>query len=701
VTEVLSINQQNSVSRLTKALMLPLALVAFIVMMVIPIPPFMLDLFFTANIVISLSILMVSVNMYRPLDFSSFPTILLFATILRLTLNVASARVVLVHGHEGTMAAGQIIEAFGEFVIGGNFVVGILVFIILMVINLVVIVKGTGRVSEVSARFTLDAMPGKQMAIDADLNAGLLTPDQARKRRAEVGRESDFYGSMDGATKFVKGDAVAGVIILGVNILGGLVIGMVQHGLPASQAAATYITLTIGDGLVAQIPSLLLSIATAIIVTREAGGADLTETLMKQVGLKRAWWPVTGILALIGIMPGMPNLLFLGAASIAGAIAYFGNIGNSKASEEAADAPAPAALPGTEEPESDTDSEQVSIKDVTNTTPLLVQVGYGLIPLIEDQARGALISRITGLRKQVSRDLGFVIPQVRIRDDLTLMPSAYRITIAGVIVAEDQVINGKLLAIQGSNTNLVLPGQAVKDPTFGLDAVWIDPADKPRALAAQYTVVDAGTVIATHLHQLLIQRAADLLGQDDVQEIIDHFAKSSPHLVQGVVPKMVSLSQLTQVLKALIAEQIPISDMKRILEAVSGSKGREIDDLVEAARIALGPILIQRISSPKEELPIVTIDAGLEQLMIQNARQNGQSGNAIEPGLAQKLMQAFEEQSNLLAKSGKTLVVITTPILRRELASLVRQVAPDGLVLSFKELPENKRVTVVAVIGGA
>jgi len=703
VSDALSINQQGGLGRLTQSLMLPFALVAFIVMMVVPIPPFLLDVFFTANIIISLSILMVSVNMYRPLDFSAFPTILLFATILRLTLNVASARVVLVHGHEGTEAAGHVIEAFGEFVIGGNFVVGILVFLILMVINLVVIVKGTGRVSEVSARFTLDAMPGKQMAIDADLNGGLITPDQARKRREEVARESDFYGSMDGATKFVKGDAVAGVIILGVNVIGGLIIGMVQHGLPAAQAAATYTTLTIGDGLVAQIPSLLLSIATAVIVTREAGGADLGQTLTKQIGLKRAWWPVAGILTLIGILPGMPNVLFLAGAAASAAVAYFGN--TQTRTDDAANAAAPngmlPGLNGAPAEEEDTNPDQVSIKDVANTTPLLLEVGYGLIPLIEDANRGALVSRITGIRKQVSRDLGFIIPQVRIRDDLSLMPSAYRITIAGVIAAEDQVINGKLLAIQGGNTTIVLPGQAVKDPTFGLDAVWIDPSDKQRAIAANYTVVDAGTVIATHLHQLLIQRAADLLGQDDVQELVDHFAKIAPNLVQGVVPKMVSLPQLTQVLKALVSEQIPISDLKRILEAISGSKGRETDDLIEAARIALGPILIQRISPPKAELPIVTIDAGLEQLMIQNARQNGQNGNAIEPGLARKLMQAFEEQSNELGKTGKTLVVVTSPILRRELAGLVRQIAPDGLVLSFKELPETKRVTVVAVIGGA
>lgn len=700
VSDALSINQQAGSGRWAQSLLLPLALVAFIVMMVVPIPPFLLDIFFTANIVISLSILMVSVNMYRPLDFSAFPTILLFATILRLALNVASTRVVLVHGHEGTAAAGHVIESFGEFVIGGNFVVGILVFIILMVINLVVIVKGTGRVSEVAARFTLDAMPGKQMAIDADLNAGIITPDIARKRREEVARESDFYGSMDGATKFVKGDAIAGVLILTVNIIGGLIIGMVQHGLPANEAASTYVTLTVGDGLVAQIPSLLLSIATAVIVTRESGESDLSKKLLHQIGGRRAWYPVAGILALIGILPGMPHLLFLTAAAGAAAIAHFVNKRDKKETEEQAlEATKPTI--SLESSAEDEDKSEVTINDVANTTPLLIEVGYGLIPLIEDAARGALVSRITGIRKQVSRDLGFIIPQVRIRDNLSLMPSAYRITIAGVIAAEDQVINGKLLAIQGANSNVVLPGQAVKDPTFGLDAVWIDPSDKPRALAADYTVVDAGSVIATHLHQLLVQRGADLLGQDDVQEIVDHFAKSAPNLVQGVVPKIVSLPQLTQVLKSLVAEQIPISDMKRILEAVSSSKGRETEDLIEAARIALGPILIQRISSPKEELPIVTLDTGLEQLMIQNAKQNGAMGNAIEPGLARKLIEAFEEQSNLLAKTGKTLVVVTTPILRRELASLVRQAAPDGLVLSFKELPETKRINVVAIIGGA
>jgi flagellar biosynthesis protein FlhA len=470
-----------------------------------------------------------------------------------------------------------------------------------------------------------------------------------------------------------------------------------QHGLALSDAAAIYITLAIGDGLVAQIPSLLLSIATAIIVTRESGGNDLTELLVKQVGMRKAWWPVAGILGLIGIMPGMPNLLFLTAAAGSAAVAYYAAREKDEDPEEKISSGAQFENAAA----ADESEDLVTIEDVASSPPLLLEVGYGLIPLIEDDKKGALVSRITGIRKQVSRDLGFIIPTVRIRDNLALMPSAYRITVAGVIVAEDQVINGKLLAIQNNNGNIVLPGQAVKDPTFGLDAVWIDPADKTRAMAADYTVVDPSTVVATHLHQLLMQHAADLLGQDDVQALVDHAAKTAPALVSGVVPKIVSLSLLTQVLKALTADQIPVSDMRRILESLASSKGREPEDLIEAARIALGPILIQRVSAPKDELSVVTIDAGLEQLMIQNARQSGRDSAPIEPGLARKLMEAFEEQNQSLGKLGKTLVLITSPALRRDLSALVRQVAPDGLVLSFKELPENKRVNVIAVIGAA
>jgi flagellar biosynthesis protein FlhA len=686
--------------QIARSSVLPLALITFILMMVVPLPPLVLDIFFTLNILLSLSVLMVSVNTYRPLEFSSFPTVLLFLTVLRLALNVASTRVVLVHGHTGTDSAGKVIQAFGEFVIGGNFVVGMLVFGILIVINLVVITKGTGRVSEVTARFTLDAMPGKQMAIDADLNAGLLTPDQARKRRSEVGQEADFYGSMDGATKFVKGDAIAGLLILAINIFGGLIIGMAQHGLSFDAAARTYVTLSVGDGLVAQVPSLLLSIATAVIVTRSSGGQDLSQQLMRQVGMRRAWWPVAGMLALLGLIPGMPSVIFLIGAAGAAAVAYYSSDIPADEQAEADEAAAAAAAAKESFSNSDNKEEQLTIEDVSVSSSLLLEVGYGLIPLIEDADKSALVARITGIRKHVSRDLGFVFPAVRIRDNLTLSPSAYRITIGGAIVAEDVVYPGRLLAIESGSSNVVIPGEAVKDPTFGFDAVWIDPIDKQRAIAAGYTVVEPSTVVATHLHQVLMQRAADLLGQDDVQTLLDHVSKSAPSLVSGLVPKVITLAQLTQVLKALIIEQISISDLRRILEALAGAKSREPDDLIETARIALAPIIVQRASGPKEALSVITLDPGLEQLIVQSARQPGRDTSLIEPGLARKLVESLQEQYRILSQAGKSLVLVTAPILRRELSSIIRQSIPDALVLSYKEIPETKRINVIAVIGG-
>ncbi len=700
MADTVSNNQQLSFGQIARSSVLPLALITFILMMVVPLPPLLLDIFFTANILLSLSVLMVSVNTYRPLEFSSFPTVLLFATVLRLALNVASTRVVLVHGHTGTDSAGKVIQAFGEFVIGGNFVVGMLVFGILIVINLVVITKGTGRVSEVTARFTLDAMPGKQMAIDADLNAGLLTPDQARKRRSEVGQEADFYGSMDGATKFVKGDAIAGLLILAINIFGGLIIGMAQHGLTFDAAARTYITLSVGDGLVAQVPSLLLSIATAVIVTRSSGGQDLSQQLMRQVGMRRAWWPVAGMLALLGLIPGMPSVIFLIGAAGAAAVAYYSTDIPADEQAEADEAAAAAAAAKETFSNSDNKEEQLTIEDVSVSSSLLLEVGYGLIPLIEDADKSALVARITGIRKHVSRDLGFVFPAVRIRDNLTLSPSAYRITIGGAIVAEDVVYPGRLLAIESGSSNVVIPGEAVKDPTFGFDAVWIDPIDKQRAIAAGYTVVEPSTVVATHLHQVLMQRAADLLGQDDVQTLLDHVSKSAPSLVSGLVPKVITLAQLTQVLKALIIEQISISDLRRILEALAGAKSREPDDLIETARIALAPIIVQRASGPKEALSVITLDPGLEQLIVQSARQPGRDTSLIEPGLARKLVESLQEQYRILSQAGKSLVLVTAPILRRELSSIIRQSIPDALVLSYKEIPETKRINVIAVIGG-
>lgn len=679
---------------LIQGLVIPAFVVMMLAMMVLPLPPFLLDLLFTFNIAMALIVMMSASAMVGPLDFKALPTVLLVTTLMRLSLNVASTRVVLMDGHNGTGAAGRVIESFGEFLIGGSFAVGLIVFAILLVVNFMVITKGSGRIAEVAARFSLDAMPGKQMAIDAELNAGLLTPEEAKKRREEVSRESDFYGSMDGATKFVKGDAIAGILILVINIVGGLIIGMMKYNMPLGKAAQVYVTLTIGDGLVAQIPSLLLSLATAIIVTRDSSAHDLTDRLMLQMGNGRAWYPVAGIIALFGLIPGMPMMLFLAAGGLAGAIGWYGNKFKAAEDERAEAKALPAA-----ESEGDDNDENLTIEDVSMRAPLMLEVGYGLIPLVEDDGKSALVARITGIRKQASRDLGFIIPAVRIRDNLSLQPNAYRITIAGVIVAEDEIVTGRMLAIQGGSSNVVLPGEQVKDPTFGLDAVWIDKNDRARAQAAGYTVVDPSTVIATHLNQLLLRHASDLLGQDDVQALLDHVAKSAPNLVSGLVPKTVSLALLTQVLKALVADQIPITDLQRILEALAGSKGREPDDLVEAARIALAPVIVQRVSHPKEALNVVTLDSGLEQIIVQNARAGGRDSGMIEPGLGRKLVESFQDQSRLFADQGKTLVVVTAPILRRDLAALVRQAIPDALVLSYREIPESKRINVAAVIG--
>ena len=687
----------SSSGKIAKSLVLPVAVIALIIMMVVPVPPLLLDLFFTLNIVLGLAILMASLNTFRPLDFSSFPTVLLFATILRLSLNVASARVVLANGHSGTDAAGQVIKAFGEFITAGNFAIGLLVFLILVTINLIVIVKGTGRVSEVAARFTLDAMPGKQMAIDAELNAGLLTPEEGKLRRELVTRESDFYGAMDGATKFVKGDAVAGLMILGINIIGGLVVGMLFHDQSFGRALKVYTTLAIGDGLVAQIPSLLLSLATAVIVTRDSSGHDLTERMMRQLGGFRAWWPVCGILCLFGVVPGMPTTLFIGAGMISGLIAWM----SSRAQKDEEQAVVNAGLAAEAlEAEGEKDG-QLSIEDVSSRTQLLLEVGYGLIPLLEDDSKSSLVTRITGIRKQASRDFGFIVPAVRIRDNLSLEPNGYRVTIGGVILADDRVQPGKLLAIQGGKSNVVLRGEVVKDPTFGLDAIWVEPQERARAQAASYTVVDPSTVIATHFNQLLRQNAGDLLSQDEAQALLDHVAKSSPNLVSGLVPKVIALSILTRVLKLLLADQISISDMHRILECLASEKSREVEDLVDAVRVALGPIIIQRVCGPKEALSVVTLDPSLEQIIVQNSRAAGTGASMIEPSLGRKLIESFQEQSRVLAEDNKSLVVVTSPMLRRDLAVLVRQAAPDALTLSFREIPETKRITVVAVIGGS
>jgi flagellar biosynthesis protein FlhA len=641
---------------------------------------------------LALLVAMVSVNTHRPLDFSAFPSVLLIATVLRLALNVASTRVVLAEGHNGPDAAGHVIEAFGEFVIGGNYTIGILVFIILVVINLSVITKGAGRVSEVTARFTLDAMPGKQMAIDADLNAGLLTNEEAKTRRADVAREADFYGAMDGASKFVKGDAIAGIIILLINIFGGLLIGVVSHGLTLSAAAETYIKLTIGDGLVAQIPSLLLSIATAIIITRTSERQELGSQIAGQMALPHAWGPASAIMGLIGLMPGMPGWLFLPAAAMGGYAAHrmLRRIANA---ETTAAAPVVELLPR--------DNSNIEVGDISDSSRVKLEVGYSLASLADQGEDSPLVARINGIRKQLSRELGIVVPVVRITDNLSLEPHAYRILLGGMIVGEDRVEPDRLLAINAGQAAFDLPGPKVVDPCFGLEAIWVDHLDRERARAAGYTIVDASTVIATHLQSLLQRHAAELLDQDDVQSLLDNLGRSSPNLVANVVPKIVPVHTLTTVLRHLLGERVPIVDLRRVLDAIAATpvKGKEPRDLAESIRPALGTILIQRISAVRDPLRVVTIDSDLEQLLHQSLKQAGGDPLGIEPGLIRKLGEILATESDKAAGSDRPLVLVTTPALRYALSLIFRGHVTDLTVLAYNEIPSSKTVDVVTVLG--
>ena len=681
-----------------KAFGLPLAILMLMMMMVVPLPAMLLDIFFTTNILLSLLILMVSLHTFRPLDFSSFPTVLLFATILRLGLNVASTRIVLSSGHTGSDAAGAVIEAFGEFVIAGNYVVGIFVFAILIIINLVVITKGAGRVSEVSARFTLDAMPGKQMAIDADLNAGLLTSEEAKQRRDDIAKEADFYGSMDGASKFVKGDAIAGILILLINIIGGLIIGIAQHDLPVSTAAENYIILSVGDGLVAQIPSLLLAIATAIIVTRVSTSQDLSKQIGSQIGIKEAWLPSAGVLFLLGIIPGMPNLLFLIASGLTFFIWWtikkqddnstnFNDV-NSKSNDE-------------EVLENEKDENSISLSDIADNSAISMQLGYGLIQLVDDENDGPLIARITGVRKQISKELGFVIPQVRIRDDLSLEANHYRIRIGQEIVAEDKIFPQLLLAIPGDSAQTKIEGTDVKDPSFNMDATWIEPHQQARAENLGYMVVEPEAVIATHLNQVLSKQASELLGQDDVQALLDNLSQTSPQLVTSSVPKIIPLNVLTSILKSLLAEKMPISDLKRILEILTTQniKNASTIELAEAIRPAISGLLIQQIAPLNSPLPIITFSAELEQMIVNIAKQTGANGLILEASLIQKIVAAINNVMEKMQSENRKAVMITAPIIRRDLSYMLRQHIPALDVLSFTELPDSKKIEVVANIG--
>ena len=685
-------------------LTLPLGILAIMAMMILPLPVALLDAFFVSNIVLSLLVLMVALHSYRPLDFSSFPSILLIATVLRLALNVASTRIVLTDGHSGPGAAGRVIQAFGEFVIAGNFLVGFLVFAILVIINLMVITKGAGRVSEVSARFTLDAMPGKQMAIDADLNAGLLTPEEAKFRRADVAAEADFYGAMDGASKFVKGDAIAGILILVINVLGGIMIGTLQHGLSAGEASQTYILLSIGDGLVAQIPSLLLSIATAVIVTRVSSSHDMAGLIGKQMSLRRAWIPVAGVMALLGFVPGMPNLLFLFAAAGAGLVAY---VSRDTTEDDTVDGPAQTgggaagAAAGPEGAASE-ESEGIMPEDVTDNAPISLQIGYGLIQMAGGEG-GALVSRITGIRKELSKAMGFIVPGVRIRDDLGLPPNQYRIRIGHRIVGEDVVYPDRKLALPGGGSTRKLRGIEVKDPSFGMDAIWILPQQVTEAEADDYVVVEPESVIATHLSQVVTSNAADLIGPDDVQVLLDNLSKIAPTLVTSVVPKLVPLHTLTAVLRHLLAGRIPISDLRRILEGLAELAPRNLAaiDMAENLRPALTPLLLQQLGPLNTALPLITLDPELEQVLIR-ARQAGDldGGLVTDNGLASTIITAIAEASDKAAGEGKTPVIVVATPLRRSFASFLRPHMADTIVIGINELPDTRRVEVVAVVGG-
>ena len=681
---------------------LPIGILIIMAMMIVPLPAALLDVFFVSNILLSLLVLMVAVHSQRPLDFSSFPSLLLIATTLRLALNVASTRVVLAEGHTGPGAAGHVIEAFANFVVGGNFVVGLLVFLILVIINMVVIAKGAGRVSEVSARFTLDAMPGKQMAIDADLNAGLLTPEAAKERRAEVAAEADFYGSMDGASKFVKGDAIAGLVILAINILGGIFIGMVQHGLSFGVAADNYVRLSVGDGLVAQIPGLLLSLAAAIIVTRSSSSSDMGGLIGKQVNIAQAWAPAAAVLLALGLVPGMPNAIFMVAAALAGGAALLARRRATGAQPEPAAAGAAMVPMGAGEQAAAPDGAPAPITpdEVTDLAPLSLQIGYGLIQLASGADGGTLVARITAIRRDLSRALGIVVPGVRIRDDLALGPNAYRLRIGQTIVAEDIVHADRKLAIPGHGSTRKLSGIAVKDPSFGLDAVWIQPHQQPEAEADDHTVVDPEAVIATHIGQVLQRHAGDLLGPDDVQTLLDALSRAAPTLVETVVPKLVPLHVLTAVMRQLLSDGVPVSDLRRVLEGLAQLSGGSLSiaQQAEALRPALVPLLLQQLAPLGSKLDLVTLAPDLEQLLLRTRRQ-GDEGLTLDPGFAATLLRNIGTAQEAAQSAGQVLLIVVTPALRRALAGFLRPHLPDAITLSLTDLPETRRVEVRQSIG--
>ncbi|MDW4560601.1 MULTISPECIES: flagellar biosynthesis protein FlhA [Aeromonas] len=682
---------------LSKGIGTPLLVLASLGMVVLPIPPLMLDILFSFNIALSIVVLLVAVYTRRPLEFAAFPTVLLIATLLRLALNVASTRVVLLEGHNGSAAAGHVIEAFGNVVIGGNYAVGIIVFMILVIINFVVVTKGAGRISEVSARFTLDAMPGKQMAIDADLNAGLINQEEAKKRRQDVTQEADFYGSMDGASKFVKGDAVAGIMILFINIIGGFIIGMMQHQLSFGEAAEIYTLLAIGDGLVAQIPSLLLSIAAAIIVTRQNTDQDMGTAVLGQLFENpKALVISAGILLMMGSVPGMPHLAFLSLGVVA-AVGAWWLLRREKLNK--ARVASGELLPA----QGDTPVEQkdLSWDDVMPVDIIGLEVGYQLIPLVDKNQGGELLNRIKGVRKKLSQEFGFLVPAVHIRDNLDLAPNQYRITLMGVSTGEATVYHDKEMAINPGQVFGQIQGIATQDPAFGLEAVWVAKEQVSQAQTLGYTVVDAATVVATHLSQILSNHAALLLGHDEVQQLLDMIGKHQSKLVEGLVPEVISMGNLVKVLQNLLNEGVPIRDMRTILQTLVEYAPRSPDPevLTAACRIALRRLIVQEIAGPEPELPVITLSPELERILHQSLQAGGGDGAGIEPGLAERMQRSLVEATQRQELEGQPAVLLTSGILRNTLAKFVKNAIPGLRVLSYQEVPDDKQIRIVSAVG--
>ena len=674
-----------------KGLVGPVLIILILSMMVLPLPPFLLDLLFTFNIALSIMVLLVSMYTMKALDFAAFPAVLLFTTLLRLSLNVASTRVVLMHGHTGPDAAGKVIEAFGHFLVGGNFAVGVMVFIILVVINFMVITKGAGRIAEVGARFTLDAMPGKQMAIDADLNAGLIGEDVARKRRAEVSQEADFYGSMDGASKFVRGDAVAGLLILVINIIGGLIVGVAQHDMSFAEAGTTYTLLAIGDGLVAQIPALVISTAAGVIVSRVTTDEDVGGQLTGQLFANpQVLFLTAGVIGMMGMIPGMPNIAFL---LIAGGLVWLGRRVMQKAAvSTAAVAAAPAPAPVAAE------SQEASWDDVALVDPLGLEVGYRLISLVDMAQNGELLGRIKSIRKKFAQDIGFLVPVVHIRDNLEIKPNAYVVKLKGVEIGRGEATPGQWMAINPGQVSASLPGTPTQDPAFGLPAIWIDASLREQAQIYGYTVVDASTVVATHLNHLIHTHSAELLGRQEVQQLLDRIGKESPMLVQDLVPKALSLTSVQKVLQNLLDESVPIRDMRTILDVLAEHAPAVADttELTSLIRLALGRAIIQDLYPGNEQLQVIGLDSSLDRMLLQ-ALSNS---NGLEPGLADNLLQQTQAAMARQAQLGLPAVLVVQHPLRVLLARFLRRSLPELRVLSHAEIPDTRTIRVTATIGG-